>query len=65
LGRFGHAREVAQVIGCLCGEQTSFVTGQDIVVDGGVSLQWQESLARELLGLRYPSAGRRNKTRKK
>jgi 3-oxoacyl-[acyl-carrier protein] reductase len=54
LGRFGHAREVAQVIGCLCSEQTSFVTGQDIVVDGGVSLQWQESLARELADLRYP-----------
>ena len=51
LGRFGHAREVARVIGCLCGEQTSFVTGQDIVVDGGVSLQWQESLARELVNL--------------
>ncbi|MGA2940971.1 MAG: SDR family oxidoreductase [Xanthobacteraceae bacterium] len=51
LGRFGHAREVAQVIGCLCSEQTSFVTGQDIVVDGGISLQWQESLARELVNL--------------
>src|SRR5207302_4403266 len=25
LGRFGHASEVAQVIGCLCGEHTSFV----------------------------------------
>jgi NAD(P)-dependent dehydrogenase (short-subunit alcohol dehydrogenase family) len=65
LGRFGHAREVAQMIGCLCGEQTSFVTGQDIVVDGGVSLQWQESLARELLKLRHSSAGKRTKTKKK
>ena len=64
LGRFGHAREVAQVIGCLCGEQTSFVTGQDIVVDGGVSLQWQESLARELMDLGHPSTGNRS-TRKK
>jgi 3-oxoacyl-[acyl-carrier protein] reductase len=65
LGRFGHAREVAQVIGCLCGDQTSFVTGQDIVVDGGVSLQWQESLARELSGLHHPPAGQGTKTRKK
>jgi NAD(P)-dependent dehydrogenase (short-subunit alcohol dehydrogenase family) len=63
LGRFGHASEVAQVIGCLCGEQTSFVTGQDIVVDGGVSLQWQESLARELVNLRHPSTGKRAKPR--
>ncbi len=54
LRRFGHAREVAQVISCLCSEQTSFVTGQDIVVDGGVSLQWQESLARELLDIPAP-----------
>ena len=65
LGRFGYAREVAQVIGCLCSEQTSFVTGQDIVVDGGVSLQWQESLARELVDLDHASAGKREKTGKK
>jgi NAD(P)-dependent dehydrogenase (short-subunit alcohol dehydrogenase family) len=51
LRRYGHASEVAQVIGCFCSTQTSFVTGQDIVVDGGVSLQWQEWLARELLDI--------------
>lgn len=61
LGRFGHAREVAQVIALLCSEQTSFVTGQDIVVDGGVSLQWQESLVRELMDLHYPSTGKQTK----
>jgi NAD(P)-dependent dehydrogenase (short-subunit alcohol dehydrogenase family) len=54
LGRLGHAREAVQVIAFLCGAQASFVTGQDIVVDGGVSLQWQESLARELAALPYP-----------
>ena len=51
LGRFGHAREVAHVIGLLCSPQTSFVTGQDIVVDGGVSLQWQEALVRQFVGM--------------
>jgi len=51
LRRFGHAKEVAHVIGFLCSAETSFVTGQDIVVDGGISLQWQESLARELMGM--------------
>jgi 3-oxoacyl-[acyl-carrier protein] reductase len=65
LGRFGHAREVAQVIGFLCSEQTSFVTGQDIVIDGGVSLQWQESLARELQDLAHSSAGKPARTRRK
>lgn len=59
LGRFGHASEVAQVVGFLCSEHASFVTGQDIVVDGGVSLQWQESLARELVALPYASGPQR------
>jgi len=54
LRRFGSAREVAKVIACLCGEQTSFVTGQDIVVDGGLSLQSQEALARELMEIAAP-----------
>jgi NAD(P)-dependent dehydrogenase (short-subunit alcohol dehydrogenase family) len=65
LGRFGYAREVAQVIGSFCGEQTSFVTGQDIVVDGGVSLQWQESLARDLASLGPSSNGNSAKARRK
>jgi NAD(P)-dependent dehydrogenase (short-subunit alcohol dehydrogenase family) len=65
LGRFGHASEVAEVIGCLCGKQTSFVTGQDIVVDGGVSLLWQESLSRELVGLDKPPAAKPAKKKKK
>jgi NAD(P)-dependent dehydrogenase (short-subunit alcohol dehydrogenase family) len=63
LGRFGHASEVADVIGCLCSKQTSFVTGQDIVVDGGVSLLWQEALARELVGLSGPPSGKCTKSK--
>jgi 3-oxoacyl-[acyl-carrier protein] reductase len=54
LRRFGSAREVAKVIACMCGEQTSFVTGQDIVVDGGLSLVSQEALARELSDIASP-----------
>jgi len=64
LGRLGHAREVAQVIGFLCSKQASFVTGQDIVIDGGVSLHWQESLARELVGLSYPSKSQQTNARR-
>jgi NAD(P)-dependent dehydrogenase (short-subunit alcohol dehydrogenase family) len=55
LGRIGRASEVAEVVAFLCGAQSSFVTGQDIVVDGGLSLQWQESLVREML--RVPNEG--------
>ncbi len=61
LARFGKASEVASVIDCLCSEQMSFVTGQDIVVDGGVSLLWQEALARELVGLSRPLSGKPKK----
>jgi NAD(P)-dependent dehydrogenase (short-subunit alcohol dehydrogenase family) len=48
LRRMGTAKEVAEVVGFLLSEKASFITGQEIVVDGGVGLQWQESLARML-----------------
>lgn len=49
LGRLGTAREVAKTIFFLSGEESSFITGQDIIVDGGTSLVYQESLGRQLL----------------
>ncbi len=51
LGRMGTALESANVIAFLCSSKASFVTGQEIVVDGGVSLLSQEALARKLTGL--------------
>lgn len=51
LGRMGTAVESANVIDFLCSPKASFVTGQKIVVDGGVSLLSQESLARKLTNL--------------
>jgi NAD(P)-dependent dehydrogenase (short-subunit alcohol dehydrogenase family) len=49
LRRFGTAAEVASVVRFLCSDDASFITGQDIVVDGGISLAWQASLARQLV----------------
>lgn len=49
LGRIGTAEEVSQVIAFLCSPKASFITGQNIVVDGGLSLEFHESLARRLL----------------
>jgi NAD(P)-dependent dehydrogenase (short-subunit alcohol dehydrogenase family) len=46
LGRMGWAEEIADVVLFLCSNKSSFVTGQDIAVDGGLSLHGQESLAR-------------------
>jgi NAD(P)-dependent dehydrogenase (short-subunit alcohol dehydrogenase family) len=51
LGRMGTAREVAQVIAFLCGPQASFVTGQELYVDGGMSLLLHDSMAREVASL--------------
>lgn len=48
LGRIGSAGEVADVIAFLCSSQASFITGQDLIVDGGVSLQAQPTLARKI-----------------
>ena len=49
LGRMGTAEEIADAVAFLCSPKASFITGQDIVVDGGISLPWQEGLARKLL----------------
>jgi NAD(P)-dependent dehydrogenase (short-subunit alcohol dehydrogenase family) len=35
LGRVGKAEDVASIVAFLCGQDASFITGQDIVVDGG------------------------------
>ncbi len=39
LGRYGTADDVADVVSFLCSRQSSFVTGQVITVDGGLSLR--------------------------
>ena len=35
LGRIGHASEIADVVVFLCSDKASYITGEDIVVDGG------------------------------
>lgn len=49
LGRLGTAEELARTVRYLCSDDASFLTGQDIVLDGGLSILWQEALARELI----------------
>ena len=51
LGRQGTSEELANAVNFLCSEQSSFITGQIIYVDGGISLNGQESLARSVTGI--------------
>jgi NAD(P)-dependent dehydrogenase (short-subunit alcohol dehydrogenase family) len=48
LGRLGTPQDVAQVVEFLCSPQAAFVTGQDIAVDGGLSLLGHTALAQRL-----------------
>ena len=52
LGRMGTARDVANLAMFLLSDRASFLTGQNIVLDGGVSLHWHEALARRVSPLR-------------
>jgi NAD(P)-dependent dehydrogenase (short-subunit alcohol dehydrogenase family) len=48
MGRMATTEDSARVIEFLCSAQAGFVTGQNIAVDGGLSLVWPETMARRL-----------------
>lgn len=50
LGRMGEARDVCEVVSFLL--NVSFITGQNIVVDGGLSLQTHDGLAKKISGIK-------------
>lgn len=51
LGRMATAEDSAKVVAFLCSPAAGFVNGQNIWVDGGLSLVWPETLARQLTSL--------------
>ena len=50
LHRMGKAEDVANIVDFLCSSESSFITGNSFMVDGGLSLVGQETIARSLLG---------------
>lgn len=48
LGRMPTSEDSAKIINFLCSSQAGFINGQNIYVDGGLSLVWPETLARKL-----------------
>lgn len=63
LGRMGTPEDISGAISFLCSPKASFITGQNIVVDGGLSLQSQETLARKLMSLDHLSVTRESSER--
>jgi len=46
LGRMANSDDISNVIDFLISKKSSFITGQTLVVDGGLSLLTKESLIR-------------------
>lgn len=51
LGRLGTTEDSANVILNLCSPQSAYINGQNIYVDGGLSVMWPETIARSLGGI--------------
>lgn len=51
LARMGRAEDSANLLEFLCSDKASFINGQAIFVDGGVSVVWPEELARTMAGI--------------
>ncbi len=51
VGTIGRAEDSANLLEFLCSEKASFINGQAIFVDGGVSVIWPEELARSMSGI--------------
>lgn len=51
LRRMGHAGDSANALNFLCSEQASFINGQSLFIDGGVSVVWPEEVAKSFANL--------------
>jgi NAD(P)-dependent dehydrogenase (short-subunit alcohol dehydrogenase family) len=49
LGRMGSSEDIYGTVSFLCSKESIYITGQEIIVDGGFSLLAQEGLVKELV----------------
>ena len=49
----GKAEDIANIVDFLCSSKSTFLTGNCFMVDGGLSLVGQESIARDILGYNH------------
>ena len=49
LKRLGNVKDIANLVEFLCSDKASYITGQSIYLDGGLSLIGQETVARKLI----------------
>jgi hypothetical protein len=47
----GHADDSANALSFLCSDQASFINGQSLFIDGGISVVWPEEVAKSFAGL--------------
>jgi NAD(P)-dependent dehydrogenase (short-subunit alcohol dehydrogenase family) len=52
LQRMGTADDSANALSFLCSDQASFINGQSLLIDGGVSVLWPEEVAKNFAGIR-------------
>tara|TARA_Y100001970_G_scaffold266868_1_gene356111 strand:+ start:2302 stop:3012 length:711 start_codon:yes stop_codon:yes gene_type:complete len=45
LGRMGTSKDISNAVGFLCQKESNFITGQTIIVDGGLSIRGHASLS--------------------
>jgi len=53
LSKMGDAKDIAHLVEFLCSDKATFISGQSIMIDGGLSIVGQESIARRLRGLNH------------